>query len=45
MRLIDLLLVAALVLLVAAAAMVAPTLGVAAGGVACGVLWFLLGDG
>lgn len=45
MRLIDLLLVAALVLLVAAAATVAPAMGLAAGGVACGVLWFLLGDG
>lgn len=40
----DLLLIVAAVLAVAAGAMVAPALGVAAGSVACGAAWWLLGE-
>lgn len=44
MKLLDLLLVAAAVLIAAGVAMVYVPAGVIVSGVACGAAWFLLGD-
>jgi hypothetical protein len=44
-KLIDLLLLAAVALLAAAGALVFVPLGLAVAGVGCGAAWFLLGDG
>lgn len=45
MKLLDLLLFAAVALLTAAGWLVVPSLGLAAAGAGCGAAWFLLGEG
>ena len=44
-KMLDLLLLAAVALLTAAGWLVVPSLGLAAAGAGCGAAWFLLGEG